>query len=75
MKFTPRYEVILAQYKIYIEKSLPDYYKLDALNLEQMEKQTGLKDPSYQPGLVPLQLVSGFYDLVQRVYKYRVSGF
>jgi len=72
-QFTPRYLEIIEQYKVYIEKNLPEYYKLEELQLKSLESQTGLRDPNYQPGSMAVGIVGSYINLLRDAFKYKVN--
>lgn len=71
-RFTPDYIDIITQYKIYIEKSLPDYDLLDELNNKVTESQTRVKNTAFSPGLSALSLVKSYVYLVTDSFKFRL---
>jgi hypothetical protein len=73
-QFTPKYLEIIEQFKVYIQKNLPEYYKLEDLQIKSLESQTGVKDPNYKTGSVPLGIVGSYVSLLSDAFKYRVNG-
>jgi len=72
-QFTPKYLEIFEQYKVYIEKNLPEYYMFEELQIKSLESQTGVKDPNYKTGSVPIGIVGSYVSLLSEAFKYRVN--
>lgn len=72
-RFTPSYLEIVEQFKVYIEHNLPEYYKLEELQIRSLEAQTGVKDPNYRKGTMPIGIVGTYVNLVAGAFKYRVN--
>jgi hypothetical protein len=72
-QFTPKYLEIIEQYKGYIQKNLPEYYKLEELQIKSLEAQTGVKDPNYRKGTMPIGIVGTYINLLMDAFKYRVN--
>jgi hypothetical protein len=73
-QFTPKYLEIIEQYKGYIQKNLPDYYKLEELQIKSLESQTGVKNPNYKTGSVPMGMVGSYVSLLSESFKYSLSN-
>jgi hypothetical protein len=58
-KNTPRYLGILSEYKDFVQKNLGEYNRLEKLNFETTELQTGVKNTSQQ-GLMALTSVMDY---------------
>lgn len=72
-QFTPKYLEIIEQYKGYIERNFPEYYKLEELQIRSLEAQTGVKDPNYRKGTIPIGIVGTYINLLADAFKYRVN--
>ncbi len=73
-EFTPEYLVIIEQYRIYIEKNIPEYYKLEELQMKSLKSQTGTKDPNYKPGSMPLGMVESYISVLNDAFKYSLNN-
>jgi hypothetical protein len=70
--YTPRYLQIVEEYKHYLEIRLKDYYNLEMLQNNLTELQTGIKDPNYKPGSVPIGMVGSYIGLLNNAFQYCV---
>jgi ElaB/YqjD/DUF883 family membrane-anchored ribosome-binding protein len=70
---TNKYLEILGYYHGYIETTFTSSYRLEELQAEIQYRQTGIKDPEFKPGLLALQAVHHYAELVSNVYRYKIS--
>ena len=73
LPLTPRYLDIVKEYNTYIVTTFNDCNKAEELQAEINYRQTGVKDPEFRPGLLALQAVHHYAELVSNVYKYKIS--
>lgn len=73
LPLTPKYLDIVKDYRAYIETIFNDCNKVEELQAEINFRQTGVKDPEFRPGLLALQAVHHYAELVGNVYKYKIS--
>lgn len=71
--FTPKYLEIVDQFKVYLKQNLSEYYKLEELQIRSLEVQTGVKDPNYRKGTMPVGIVGTYINLLTDAFKYRVN--
>lgn len=71
---TNKYLEILGYYRGYIESTvLPNINHLEELQAEIHYRQTGIRDPEFRPGLLAIQAVYHYAELVSNVYKYKIN--
>jgi hypothetical protein len=72
-RFTPGYLEIVGQFKVYIGQNLKEYYKLEELQMKSVEAQTGVKNPDYKPGSVPMGIVDSYINLIADSFRYDMN--
>lgn len=70
---TPKYLDIVKEYRTYIETTFSNCNRAEELQTEITYRQTGIKDPEFKPGLLALEVVHHYAELVSNVYKYKIS--
>jgi hypothetical protein len=75
-QYNPEYCKILFEYKTTLFKTLmkADYDTLENVQHESIKYQTGLDDPSYEPGLFAIQAVQRYATLLGTVFIYSVGN-
>ena len=73
LPLTPEYIKIVKEYRAYIETIFDKCNQLEELQAEMLYLQTGVKDPAFQPGLMALEVVHHYAEMVSNVYKYKIS--
>lgn len=68
--FTPSYLDIAEAYKGYIEEHWQEYYRWEELQMELTERQVGMHDPNYKPGVLAMGKVGSYYSMVSAAFKY-----
>jgi len=68
-KFSPQHLVILNDYFAYIKKTMPDYYKFEELQERQFRLQTGTQSPMGEKGLMGIQAIEGYSNMLKDVFK------
>ena len=72
-QFTPRYLEILANYKVYISKTLPEISKMEANQNKLTKSQTGMDKNIVQPNQIGFEKVKAYYFLLGNIYKYKLN--
>ena len=72
-KFSPQFLAILSDYFAYIKKTMPDYYKFEELQEKQFQMQTGTQSPMGEKGLVGIQAIEGYSNMLKDAFKYDLS--
>ena len=73
-KFTPTYLETVEGYKGYISEHMQEYYQMEDLQIQSMERQMGMKNPGYQPGAGPMGMVGSYLHLVSAAFKYNLNA-
>jgi len=73
LPLTPTYIDIVKDYRAYIETIFDECNMLEELQAEMHYRQTGIKDPMFHPGLMALEVVHHYAELVSNVYQYKMS--
>jgi hypothetical protein len=73
LPLTPKYLDIVRDYRAYIETIFDECNMLEELQTEMLFRQTGVKDPAFQPGLMAIEVVHHYAELVSNVYRYKIS--
>lgn len=74
LAFTPAYLEIVEQYKAYIGQNLKEYYTLEKLQIKSVEAETGVKNPNYKPGSVPMGIVESYINLVAGSFRFYLNS-
>jgi len=69
-KFSPQHLVIINDYLAHIKKTMPDYYKFEELQEKQFQMQTGTQSPMGEKGLVGIQAIEGYSNMLKDAFKY-----
>jgi len=69
-EFTPSYLDIAEAYKGYIVEHWQEYYRWEELQMEITERQVGMHDPNYKPGVIAMGKVGSYYSMVSDAFKY-----
>jgi hypothetical protein len=72
-QFTPRYLLILADYKVYVRKLLPETSKLEANQNKLTKSQTGINKNIVQPNQIGFEEVKAFYFRLGNIFKYKLD--
>ncbi len=72
LKFTPRYLIILADYKEYIRKVLPETSKMEANQNKLTKSQTGVDKNIVQTNQLGFEQVKAYYFLLGNIFKYKL---
>jgi len=70
---SPKYADVLAKYKLFIQSSIPAYYRFEKLTNEVNASLTGV-DISPEPGEYGLGQISGYINRLKDAYKYNLYG-
>jgi hypothetical protein len=71
-QFTPRYLLILADYKVYVRKILPETSKMEANQNKLTKSQTGVDKNIVQPDQLGFEEVKAYYFLLGNIFKYKL---
>ncbi|MEI8112910.1 MAG: hypothetical protein WCI54_04735 [Bacteroidia bacterium] len=71
-QFTPRYLEIVANYKVYVSKILPETSKLEAIQNKLTKSQTGVDKNIVQPNQIGFEEVKAYYFLLGNIFKYKL---
>jgi len=71
-QFTPRFLVILADYKVYINKNLPEASKMEANQNKLTKSQTGVDKNIVQANQIGFEEVKAYYFLLGNIFKYKL---
>jgi len=66
---SPKYLSILAKYKTFVQTTIRPYYRLEKLTRQVNAAQTGV-DVDLEPGLMALEQVKAYMNLLSDVYRY-----
>jgi hypothetical protein len=72
--FTPSYLEIVEGFKGYITEHMQDYFDLEEMQMQEMERQTGMKNLDYKPGAGPMGIVGSYRNLVGDAFKYNLNA-
>lgn len=72
LKFTPRYLEILANYKVYIIKILPETNKMEANQNKLTKSQTGVDKNIVEANQIGFEKVKAYYFLLGNIFKYKL---
>jgi hypothetical protein len=71
-KFTPRYVAIVQEYRLFVERTIPDINMLEEIQNELTKAQTGFATPIARPGTMALGGITKYIDLLQGAFKYKL---
>jgi hypothetical protein len=71
-QFTPRYLEILANYKVYVSKMLPETSKMEANQNKLTKSQTGVDNNIVEANQIGFEKVRVYYFLLGNIFKYKL---
>jgi hypothetical protein len=72
-RFTPDYLETVEGFKGYIAEHMKEYSELEEMQVKLMERQVGMRNPEYSPGIVAMGRVGSYRSLVGDAFRYNLN--
>lgn len=71
-KLTPKLLDIYQHYFTYIKENLPDFYRMEELEMSIMEAQTKVKKSASPQGLIAMEMISDYVKELKGTFRYSI---
>jgi hypothetical protein len=73
-KFTPLYLKTVEGFKGYVAEHMQEYIELEEMQVKLTERQVGIKNPDYKPGMAAMGIVGSYRNVVGEAFKYNLNS-